>query len=244
MLLDVCMGVAGSGKSTWTKRQSNAERITYDAIKHGVPPGIAVGRATKRANRLAGHPHLIVDACNLRASERAKWRRWAAEHGYGLPRLVVFEGRHVDRPGHLERRHDEQWPGAIATAMAEAWRAIIDPEAQPLKAGAMPTQPGDGNPRHTARWRTIRLAVLKQAEQAAAPCHFCGGSIDYRLAGTHPMGPHVDAVVPHALGGSHWEWGNLAPAHNRCNVRAGGKLGAERLAVKKRSEVNPTSRQW
>ena len=67
-----------------------------------------------------------------------------------------------------------------------------------------------------------RLAAVRKrmkAEIRPLTCRRCGEAIDPSLSGLHPLGLHVGHILAVADGGSD-AWANLAPEHNRCNVRA------------------------
>lgn len=66
---------------------------------------------------------------------------------------------------------------------------------------------------YVKRTQTLRRAV----ETHGLPCHLCGNPIDLTLPSTHPLSftaDHLDAIA----NGGHL-YGQIAPAHRRCNSR-------------------------
>ena len=69
-----------------------------------------------------------------------------------------------------------------------------------------------------------RTKLRRQVAAEGAPCHLCGGPIDYALEPGHPMCFELDEIVPVSLGGDPLDRSNLAPAHRLCNQKRGNKL--------------------
>lgn len=57
-------------------------------------------------------------------------------------------------------------------------------------------------------------------------CCICGEPVNKKLAGTHPLGPTLEHVIPLARGGQHHP-NNWGLAHRRCNTEKGDRLPEE-----------------
>ena len=82
-----------------------------------------------------------------------------------------------------------------------------------------------------ARSRAARKAILYLVEQGA-PCSKCGQPV--RL----DQHWHADHLVPRVYGGSD-EIGNLWPAHAKCNMADGGRIGSRHRATRRDPVRNP-----
>lgn len=77
-----------------------------------------------------------------------------------------------------------------------------------------------------AAWTKMRNQRIKQAALNDEPCCRCGSQIDYTLKGNSRYGPTLDHLHPLSHGGTLLaEPDLLAPAHNHCNSRHGGRIG-------------------
>lgn len=91
--------------------------------------------------------------------------------------------------------------------------------------------------------REVRAWLMAQG----APCHICGGAIDYALPAGHPMSFEVDEIVPVSRGCSPIDRSNVAAAHRICNERRGNKSVADMRAAagpRPRDVGCRTSRRW
>lgn len=92
-----------------------------------------------------------------------------------------------------------------------------------------------------------RREVRAWLKAQGAPCHICGGAIDYALPAGHPMSFEVDEIVPVSRGGSPIDRSNVAAAHRICNERRGNKpLASARGEASPRAQDLEcrTSRAW
>ena len=96
-----------------------------------------------------------------------------------------------------------------------------------------------GDPRTTARWKRIRLAVLAHATHCAA----CGRPLRHDLKSPHPLSPSVDHIHPVALGGDPYDPGNVRAMHFGCNASLGARLG-NAIRRAKLDRTNRSSRSW
>jgi len=98
---------------------------------------------------------------------------------------------------------------------------------------------------------------MEQARANRAPCHRCGGPIDYELTRTnhlHRMAGTVDHIVERWMGGDPLDPTNLAPCHRGCNslksnqlrraLRAGRVVNRNRRTGTVPVREVPSSRRW
>lgn len=76
----------------------------------------------------------------------------------------------------------------------------------------------------TKEWSNLASSFAEQSAADDAPCHHCGGQIDYNAPPNHPKGFTADHLSPLGLGGA-VVTDQLAPAHRGCNSRSGAVLG-------------------
>ncbi|WP_083459540.1 HNH endonuclease signature motif containing protein [Jiangella muralis] len=84
-----------------------------------------------------------------------------------------------------------------------------------------------------------RAAIRRRGQ--VQPCTRCGRAIDLDREAWH-----VDHIVELALGGAKDDPANHGPAHPRCNTAAGGKLGGQLAAARRRAPTQRTerTRRW
>lgn len=70
-----------------------------------------------------------------------------------------------------------------------------------------------------------RTALIRERGEK---CHLCGKRIDLRLSGLHPMGLHIEHLVPVSDGGTN-DLDNLHIAHRVCNLKRGNRGPAQLL---------------
>ena len=93
-----------------------------------------------------------------------------------------------------------------------------------------------GDPRGTARWKALRLAVLAESTH----CAKCGRPLVPHLKSPHPLSSTVDHGVALVLGGDPYDRGSLRAMHFGCNASLGASLGNRLRGQSKRSP----SRAW
>lgn len=156
MTLFVAMGVPGSGKSTWCRRQADdigAALVTSDAVRlEGADAKQQFMRMHDEVDGLlVDGTDVVVDACNVSASQRRRWLHVGRRHGARCV-LVAFDvplrtalARNLERPvdqrvpedvmlGYLDR-----WPSAKVLASSEPWDRVVlvtDLELDPTAAPA------------------------------------------------------------------------------------------------------------
>lgn len=95
-------------------------------------------------------------------------------------------------------------------------------------------------PQHQYRYQQLRPKVLKRDNYR---CHWCG--IQLRRPGSDVGAPpHVDHVVPVALGGAPFDMANLVASCRRCNLSKGAKMVGRRRILRRRRRSAPRSRNW
>lgn len=77
--------------------------------------------------------------------------------------------------------------------------------------------------------RAKRLRAQVRAE--GAPCHICGGDIDYDAHHLHPQSFQLDHLWQVALGGPEYDPVNTASSHRACNRRRGITIDASTIAA-------------
>lgn len=140
--LYVTMGMPGSGKTSWCADNSvkfNAVLLSSDAVRtDGVDiQHWFVRMHRKAADHLAAGRSVVIDACNVTADQRSRWRRLAHDHG-AQATLVVIDTpaalaveRNAARPLAERVPHDrmlryaEQFAWSKIAARGEAWDETI-----------------------------------------------------------------------------------------------------------------------
>lgn len=98
MTLTLCMGLPGSGKSTWTREQverhpDRYKRINRDDLRDMIDNGhwskgrekwIKQAEQRLAALYLEAGFHVIIDDCNLAPTARAMWQEFALKQGVAL----------------------------------------------------------------------------------------------------------------------------------------------------------------
>ena len=90
-----------------------------------------------------------------------------------------------------------------------------------------------GDPRSSRRWRNyIKWFLSIHGDM----CGLCG----------KPGSTSVDHIIPISKGGPMWDSANHQPAHVRCQVMQGARLGGLAIQAKKRAEKaqQEWSRKW
>lgn len=99
-----------------------------------------------------------------------------------------------------------------------------------------------GNPRRANGHRDTQLRLRVLA--AYTHCALCGEIVDKSLPPLDPGAPERDHIIPVALGGAMYTFGNSQLAHRICNQRKGAQLHLP----SKRSTTPPppaaTTRDW
>lgn len=142
MTLFATMGMPGSGKTSWCTDNSadlGAVLLSSDAVRtDGVDPQHWFVRMHRKAgDHLAAGRSVIVDACNVTADQRSRWRRLAHEYGaqatlvvIDTPAALALE-RNAERPPTERVPHDrmlryaEQFAWSKIAARGEAWDETI-----------------------------------------------------------------------------------------------------------------------
>jgi 5-methylcytosine-specific restriction endonuclease McrA len=103
------------------------------------------------------------------------------------------------------------------------------------------------NQRHTTRRNRFRRILAKDG----APCHLCGGAIDYEIDDhLSPLAFQADHVIPLSKGGRD-VLENLAPSHRGCNQRRYNKPLPDQVLMQEPQPAPPkqgvtyvTRRDW
>jgi predicted kinase len=154
--LFVAMGVPGSGKSTWCRRNADevgATLVTSDAVR--------LERADAKQRFMQMHHEVdellvdghdvVVDACNVSASQRRRWLHVGRRHGARCV-LVAFDvplrtamTRNAGRPDGQRVPEDvmlayvDRWPSAKVLAAGEPWDRVVLVTDLELDRPAVPT---------------------------------------------------------------------------------------------------------
>ena len=68
------------------------------------------------------------------------------------------------------------------------------------------------------RWRTLKARFKQDSRNRRSPCHLCGQPIDYDAPPQHRDSFEADHIHPvRDRPDLAYVYGNLAPAHSRCN---------------------------
>ena len=88
----------------------------------------------------------------------------------------------------------------------------------------------------TARWKNLRLTVLRQAQQSGQThCPICRTVLDYHR-GRHRASAEVDHIVPVAIGGADTRE-NCRVICRQCNQSLGGTHGARKRPRRRRTPI-------
>ena len=104
-------------------------------------------------------------------------------------------------------------------------------------AGATQTQEMIHMPARSTRWPYIRTLAYKRDRGVNAPCHICGGKIDYFAApSSTPDSYEPDHIVPVSMAPEkELDLNNIAASHMRCNRRRGnGTDGSNEIGMRSR----------
>lgn len=90
---------------------------------------------------------------------------------------------------------------------------------------------------NTSKWQRIRRIAWDRDRRARAPCHICGGRIDYSIpASSAPHAWEPDHIVPYAQNPDlELDLCNIAASHRECNRRRGN--GAHDNDLGRRSRI-------
>jgi HNH endonuclease len=188
----------------------------------------------------------LVWACS-KAVKRMPWRFLYAENDVWRPYIDEYPG--MTWLGTVV--YDQKMLGEIHMAWLEDGRFVYLPAWYGPNLGCADTEWSDaelGSPEAAAlvilcceggrdpapavaeehRLRHLTKAALrhKLAARDGWACRVCGDPIPRRLrdaenAGSDPLFPDIEHVVPLKTGGPHW-WSNLRLAHHACNLAKGG----------------------
>jgi len=128
--LTVCMGLPGSGKTTWCRTQPGVV-VSADAIRTRKANGRAIfGKMRREAGRaLLDGVDVFVDACSLRWRDREPWLTFAREIG-ARTRLVIIDTDPAEcRRRNRARRHpagrmpiyESRMRDALGRVSSEGW---------------------------------------------------------------------------------------------------------------------------
>lgn len=143
--LVLLIGPAGAGKSTFAQAHfTPVEIVSSDALRHLLSNDPADQGASAEAfkilallveGRLKRHLTTVVDATNLRAANRARYRAIAARHGIPVVAIAfdlgasTYHGRNRGRAGRVVEaevvdRQVEQMQRALAALPREGYAAL------------------------------------------------------------------------------------------------------------------------
>lgn len=113
------------------------------------------------------------------------------------------------------------------------------PASPPLSTWGHSTQDKEMThmPARSSRWPYIRSLAYKRDRGVNAPCHICGGKIDYFAApSSTPDSYEADHLVPVSMAPEkELDLNNIAASHMRCNRRRGnGTDGSNEIGMRSR----------
>ncbi len=90
--------------------------------------------------------------------------------------------------------------------------------------------------KNTRKWQRIRKLAWDRDRKNRAPCHICGGRIDYSIpASSAPLAWEPDHIIPFAKDPSkELDLVNIAASHKECNRRRGNGCNDNNLGMRSR----------
>ena len=89
---------------------------------------------------------------------------------------------------------------------------------------------------NTSKWQRIRRIAWDRDRHNRAPCHICGGRIDYSIpASSAPLAWEPDHVIPYAKAPElELDLNNIRASHRECNRKRGAGYNDNDIGMRSR----------